>query len=124
MAKHGNYEHSDAKTGPLWLAGIVLALLLGGAMWVSGRIDRRLTAGITQGQAPSPISDLRQPPETPVLQSVPSAELERVRAEEAALLHAPASWIDPVNGIVRLPIEEAMEKVLAEGFPVRTEEKR
>jgi hypothetical protein len=124
MATHGNYEHSDAKTGPLWIAGIVLALLLAGSMWVSLRVDRGLTEGITATHTTSPISDLRQAPETPLLQAVPSAELERQRAADEAALHAPASWIDPVNGIVRLPIEEAMEKVLAEGFPVRAEVKR
>ena len=124
MVTHGNYEHSDAKTGPLWVGGIVLALLLAGSMWISRRVDRGLTEGITATQATSPVSALRQAPDTPLLQAVPSAELERQRAAEEAALHAPASWIDPVNGIVRLPIAEAMEKVLAEGFPVRTEEQR
>lgn len=124
MATHGNYEHSDARTGPLWVAGVVLALVLIGSLWVSRRIDRRLTAGLAEGQATSPIAELRQAPDAPELQAVPSVELELLRAEEERLLHSPASWIDPVNGIVRLPIEEALEKVLAEGFPVRTEEKR
>lgn len=124
MATHGNYEHSDARTGPLWVAGVVLALVLIGSLWVSRRIDRRLTAGLAEGQATSPIAELRQGPDAPELQAVPSVELELLRAEEERLLHSPASWIDPVNGIVRLPIEEALEKVLAEGFPVRTEEKR
>ncbi|MEQ1891002.1 MAG: hypothetical protein ABL998_00530 [Planctomycetota bacterium] len=124
MATHGNYEHSDARTGPLWVAGVVLALVLIGSLWVSRRIDRRLTAGLAEGQATSPIAELRQAPDAPELQAVPSVELELLRAEEERLLHSPASWIDPVNGIVRLPIEEALEKVLGEGFPVRTEEKR
>lgn len=124
MATHGNYEHSDAKTGPLWVGGIVLALLLAGSLWVSRRIDHGLTEGITATHTTSPISELRRAPDTPLLQAVPSAELELHRAEEEAALHAPASWIDPVNGIVRLPIAEAMEKILAEGLPVRTEEQR
>jgi len=124
MAKHGDYEHSDAKTGPLWVGGIVLALLIAGSMWGSRRIDQGLTAGITATHAESPVAELRVAPETPLLQAVPAAELELHRGEEEAALHAPASWIDPVNGLVRLPIGEAMEKVLAEGFPVRTEAQR
>lgn len=124
MAQHGDYEHSDAKTGPLWVGGIVLALLIAGSMWASRRIDLGLTERITATHTTSPVAELRQAPDTPLLQAVPSAELARHRAEEEAALHAPASWIDPVNGVVRLPITEAMEKVLAEGFPVRSEEKR
>jgi hypothetical protein len=124
MATHGNYEHSDAKTGPLWIGALVLAVLLAGSLWLSLRVDRRLTEGIHREQSMSPVAGLREAPETPLLQAVPSAELELHRVEEEAALHAPASWIDPVNGIVRLPIEAAMEKVLAEGFPVRAEEKR
>jgi len=124
MANHGDYERSDAKTGPLWVGGIVLALLIAVSMWASLRIDQGLTEGITATHTANPVSDLRQAPETPLLQAVPAAELERHRRAEEAALHAPASWIDPVNGIVRLPIEEAMQKVLAEGLPVRTEEQR
>ena len=34
------------------------------------------------------------------------------------------AWVDPVNGIVRIPIERAMELSLVEGFPVLGQEKR
>jgi len=124
MQTHGDYEHSDAQTRPLWVAGVVLVLLLAGSMWVSHRIDRRLTAAIEAGQEASPVSELRRPPEAPELQALPALELRRQRAAEEAALHGPATWIDPVNGIVRIPIETAMERVLAEGFPLRTEEER
>ena len=102
----------------------MLVLVLAGSMAVSRWIDRGLTETLEAEHATNPVADLRKMPEAPELQALASAELERQRAEEEAALHAPASWIDPVNGIVRIPIEEALEKVLVEGFPVRAEVKR
>jgi hypothetical protein len=124
MATHGDYEHSDAKTGPLWIGALVLAVLMAGSMAISRWFDRGLTERLEREDVPHPVAELRAVPATPELQAVPAAELFVQRAEEQALLHSPASWIDPVNGIVRIPIDEAMQKVLAEGFPVRTEERR
>ena len=121
---HGDYEHSDARTSPLWIGALVLAALIAGSLAVSHWIERGFTAELEAAQTTNPIAELRSTPATPVLQSIPSAELVRQRAAEEALLHAPASWIDPLNGIVRIPIDEAMQKVLVEGLPVRAEERR
>lgn len=124
MSTHGQYEHSDARANPLWIAGLLLVLVLAGSMAVSRWVDRDLTKALEAEHATNPVADLRKAPEAPELQALSSVELVRQRAEEEALLHAPASWIDPLNGIVRIPIEEALQKVLVEGFPVRAEEKR
>lgn len=115
------FESSDADARPVLLAGLVLALVLAGAMAVSAWVSRRMTADVRRGEVANPIRALQKPPEGPLLQAVPARELVQQRAWEERLLGA-TEWIDPVNKIVRLPIERAMELVLAEGFPVRAED--
>lgn len=115
------YEASDASAGPIVLAGFVLALLLGLAMAVSAWLNQTLVeAESAAGGTASPLQPLRAPHESPTLQAVPARELRAHRAwEEEQLVRS--GWIDPVNRIVRIPIERAIEKSLAEGFPVRGE---
>jgi hypothetical protein len=57
----------------------------------------------------------QEPPE-PRLQTSPTKDIREMRAEEERLLHA-YGWEDPNAGVVRLPIERAMELTAAEGLP-------
>ena len=116
----GGYERSDARARSVFLSGIVLVLVLAVAMVVSARISRRMTAEVHEGEVLNPIRALQQPPEGPALQAVPAQELAAHRAWEEHVLGA-TEWIDPINKVVRLPVERAMELVLEEGFPVRAE---
>jgi hypothetical protein len=117
----GRYEHTDAQARPLLLAGLVLALLLLAAMAVSVWLSETLTAQTLEGERRSPVEHLRVAPETPELQAIPAQELERHRAWEERTL-ASTEWIDSASGIVRIPIERALELVLAEGLPARPAE--
>jgi hypothetical protein len=56
------------------------------------------------------------PPE-PRLQAAPRLDMERMRAAEDQILHQYA-WIDPDKGIVRIPIDRAMQFMAQKGFPV------
>lgn len=53
---------------------------------------------------------------TPRLQVAPSADLAAFRAQEDALLTGYA-WVDKEQGIVRIPVEEAMHIVVEQGLP-------
>jgi hypothetical protein len=55
----------------------------------------------------------------PRLQVAPRLDLAQFRAREDEQL-TNYGWIDPASGIVRVPIERAMERVLQKGLPVRT----
>lgn len=55
------------------------------------------------------------PPE-PRLQSQPKIELKDLHADEDAILHSYA-WIDPNKGIVRIPIDQAIDMVAKKGLP-------
>ncbi len=112
------YERSDARPRSLVVFGLSLAVLIGLSLAVSGWIDRRTTARIRAHDRPAPLSELRAPPSGPALETLTTAELEAVRAREEELLTSSA-WIDPVNGIVRIPIERALEIVAREGLPAQ-----
>jgi hypothetical protein len=58
-------------------------------------------------------------PPPPRLQAEPREDLKAFRREEDILLHS-YTWINRQTGAVRIPIEQAMRKVLEEGLPSRT----
>jgi hypothetical protein len=55
------------------------------------------------------------PPE-PRLQAEPKVELRDLRADEDAILSS-YGWIDPDKGIVRIPIDQAIDIVAQKGLP-------
>ena len=67
-----------------------------------------------------PLDDPRivETPPEPRLQDAPAIDLARFRAREEEELST-YGWIDKPNGIVRIPIERAMELVAREGLPAR-----
>lgn len=60
----------------------------------------------------------RLPPPEPRLQSDPATDLKRRREKEDESLRS-YSWADRARGVVRLPVERAMELVLRRGLPTR-----
>jgi hypothetical protein len=117
------YERSDANPRSLVMAGLVLSVLLAASLAVSAWISQTTEAEILSDQETSPVRGLWTEPTGPELQAIPARELALVRAREERLLDGTA-WIDPVNGVVRIPLESAIELSLKEGFPVRVEEKK
>jgi hypothetical protein len=120
---HGGYERSDASPRALVLAGLVLALIIAGSLAASAWISQETQDELQAEESTSPVRALRNPPQGPELQAVPARELELLRAREEQLLTG-TEWIDPVNGVVRIPVERALELSLQEGFPVRAEAKK
>ena len=69
---------------------------------------------------PSPLAaeyGLKEPPE-PRLQTEPVLDLQKLRARDAERLSTYA-WVDRDAGVVRLPIERAIEILAARGLPAR-----
>jgi protein SCO1/2 len=79
---------------------------------MSGLIYGFFVAGEPRGGGPEIL-----PPE-PRLQVAPAQELEILRATERANLEG-YGWIDRESGVIRIPIERAMEQIAAQGLPVR-----
>ncbi|MEP6662852.1 MAG: hypothetical protein ABJC04_04210 [Verrucomicrobiota bacterium] len=55
----------------------------------------------------------------PNLQIDPAQDLEKLRREDATMLNS-YGWVDRSNGIVRIPIERAMDLIAQRGLPTRT----
>ncbi len=114
-AAQGRYERTDARALPLFSFALSLALIIAASMGICAWVAALLSPDSRAHEDASPLLELREPPPGPALQARPGGELAAVRAREEALLGRTA-WIDPVNGIVRIPIERAMELVASEGW--------
>jgi hypothetical protein len=64
----------------------------------------------------SPLAPTRELPPNPRLQVYPRVDLQEMRTRENVLLHQYA-WIDKDKGIVRIPIERAIELIAQRGLP-------
>lgn len=62
------------------------------------------------------MSEQQKLPPEPRLQAEPRVELKDLRADEEAILTS-YGWIDPNKGIVRIPIDQAIDIVAQKGLP-------
>lgn len=61
-----------------------------------------------------------EPPPEPRLQVNAPEDLKKMREREDAILNS-YGWVDRQNGIVRIPIERAMDLIAQRGLPPRTQ---
>ncbi len=118
-------DHERRDANAKWIFGIVAFLL------VSGLAIHFILAGMLKSlNGTAPPTDLWRPSQPPakealkaapfpVLQVSAPADLKSFRAREEETLQN-YGWVDRRAGVVRVPIERAMELVLQEGLPVRT----
>lgn len=113
------YERRDARAGSVIYFAIGLLVTLG-AILVSMRFVFDFFAS-TQSLGPpaTPFEDVRQLPPQPRLQPEPRRDLSELRASEDSILNSYA-WVDQKAGIVRIPVERALELSIQKGLPVRT----
>ncbi len=110
-----DYQDRDIRLRPLILfllgsALVTIASLIGGRI-----LFQRLLHSAQQADTYAlPFSPTRQIPPAPLLQVTPSADLAEHRAKEAALLNH-YEWIDQEAGVVRIPIDRAMDLIAAAG---------
>jgi hypothetical protein len=116
------YELSDISTKvvvmfatALVVAGIVIHLLVWLLYVYFGHV-----ASVTYSRQ-YPLSSVGPAPlpAAPMLQVRPRDELKQLRADEEAILTS-YGWVDSSAGIVRIPIDRAMQLVLQRGLPTRT----
>lgn len=117
----GGHEHRDVNVVAVTRFGLGLAagvVVAGFLMWF---LFDRFAARETRSSplpAPMSMSDPEKEPPEPRLQPAPIVDLKEVRAAEEAILSHYA-WVDPDKGIVRIPIDRAMDLIAKEGLPVR-----
>ena len=104
------YEKRDTEVKPLaWLLVALLAATLIVLALMKVLFDHFAGLEARRQPAPSTLAGTRNllPPE-PRLQNAPFDDLKRLRAEEDLLLHS-YGWVDRSAGVVRIPIERALE---------------
>ncbi len=112
------YEKRDANIPGLlqfafWLA-LLLVVTFFGMKWTLDYFQRSQPLG----PPASPIENARVLPPGPRLQARPHQELVDYCTEQQKKLTT-YSWVDQQAGIVRIPIDRAMELVLERGLPIR-----
>jgi len=144
MANHGNHdenytsnpgvmhESSDANVRAIYMFGVWLAILgllcalatYGGlrAMekWEDHRDEARMAANpmVPESRMKMPTQAAAHEFPTPQLQVNDASEMnEEIAEENAKLTHY--QWVDQGQGIVRIPIDKAMQLVLQRGLPAR-----
>ncbi len=115
------YESYDQKIRPIVTFTIALAAITVLVLWLMKITSVAFTREALEGSRPiHPLADATQPeiPPEPRLQDDPAVDLALFREREQKKLSTYA-WIDRANGVVRIPIERAMELVAREGLPAR-----
>jgi hypothetical protein len=117
-APHEGYEHSDASPRSLfkWALAlfIVLVVVFVAMRWLFffyGKVQ-------SLGRPASPFENARVLPPQPRLQVEPRADLHAYCVQQLTTLNS-YGWEDQNNGVVRIPIDRAMELTLRQGLPAR-----
>jgi hypothetical protein len=123
-------EHSGTSTGhesrdlvyrPIVWAGIGffgLCALACALVFITFRIDVNRAADASAEANPLQASVGRQAPPAPQLQAQPAKDLRELRTREAEVLTTYA-WVDKSAGVVRIPIDRALQLLAERGLPAR-----
>jgi hypothetical protein len=116
------HELSDLRAGPIALFGIGVVIALVLAVAITTFLMHVRAVG--QRETPTPrLARERATLSQPRLQVGGVNELREMRAGEEAALNS-YGWVDQNAGIVRIPIDRAMEILAAKGLPARKQEEK
>lgn len=105
------YEKRDANIRGLVIFGIALFASLVVVLIVSAGLFRFFAVEQSLGPPASPFANVRALPSQPRLQANPRRDLQRWQEQERATLET-YGWVDRSAGIVRIPIDQAMDLVI------------
>lgn len=112
-ATETGHETRDFRLRPIILFAIALALVIGLALFLMWALFDDLRIERQRAEpAPVPIAISELPPE-PRLQISPADDMKALRSEEERHLHR-YEWINREQGLLRIPIEQAMKRVASE----------
>jgi hypothetical protein len=116
------HEERDVRLRPLIISGICLALVAGLsllAMW--WLFDYFAARQMRLQTALHPLLEMRQLPPEPRLQVSPQVDMRAILTNERSILDS-YGWVDQQAGIVRMPIERAIDLLTERGLPSRKAE--
>ncbi|HMD34624.1 MAG TPA: hypothetical protein VKH42_06645 [Vicinamibacterales bacterium] len=115
------HEATDVDIRPVlgFLAGLTVAsVFIGFLVWILfAYLTARESRTVTADYPLAAQQDNRLPPE-PRLQTQPREDLRELRAREDEMLTT-YGWVDKNQGVVRIPIDQAMRMVVERGLPTR-----
>jgi hypothetical protein len=114
------YETSDANARTLvaWVLGLVVVLTVAViTAWIFFEVLARHAARTDPKVSPLAVTESKVRPEPRLLEREHD-DLTSVRREEDQVLHG-YDWVDKAHGVVRIPIDRAMELIAKEGLPSR-----
>jgi hypothetical protein len=117
LARSEGYERRDADVSTLlkfsfWLGVILVVVML--AMWGMFSVFGK-TQKLGPPASPFESADVRVLPPAPRLQVTPVLDLKNYRDSQWEQLET-YGWVDKEGGVVRIPIERAMDLVLERGL--------
>ena len=117
---HGanDHERTDVQIAPIRAFGIGLAIMTATAMLLMIALFRYLA---THQPSEEPVTEVAVPaqaqlPPQPRLQVTPSTDLQALRESEEKTLTT-YDWVDRKQGVVRIPIDQAMDLLVQRGKP-------
>ena len=119
------YEPKDLSIKGMVIFGIVLIVVIAVTSLSVHFLFSLFSAWQLAGGDPVPplLEEAAPLRSQPRLQRVPAEEMRRLRAADEAILNS-YGWVDEEAGVVRIPIDRAMELTLERGLPTRSEEAR
>ncbi len=108
------HESSDLAPRTIALFGLGLAVVVVASLILTAWLfDIFAARRATEDVPASPLARV-EPPAGPLLQVDAPSDLARLRAEEEATLST-YGWVDRGKGIVRIPIQQAMRRLVEQG---------
>jgi hypothetical protein len=116
-------EHSDINIGAVFgfaagLVAVTVSVYI--TIWLLfGYLSRHTS--VEPAHFPMALGQENRLPPEPRLQTDPKEDLKELRERQEQLLKT-YQWVDKSQGIVRIPIDDAMRLTIAKGLPARPAE--
>jgi hypothetical protein len=120
---HVHHEVSDVNARGVTEFGVSMALLiviLLFGLWGVFEYLKNREAEVGLPLSPSAVVNAQKQPPEPRLQRHATQDMRSWRDTEERTLHEYA-WLDPDKGVVRIPVDRAMDLIAQRGLPVMTQ---
>jgi hypothetical protein len=118
------HEERDVRLRPLIISGVSMAALAGLSLLAMWWLFDYFTARQMRLETDlHPLLETRQLPPEPRLQVSPQIDMRAILTNERSILDS-YGWVDRQAGIVRIPIERAIELLTECGLPSRQAQDR
>jgi len=99
----------------LAMAGMIAVFLFG--LWGMFEYLKNREAELGRPMSSSAMVNAQKQPPEPRLQRYPARDMRELRAAQEQIANQYA-WIDPDKGIVRIPVDRAMDLIAQRGLPL------